>query len=101
MPRPLALAAALLLASSLLAFGCGKQGEGERCDINNNNADCAGDLICKSSEDLNRSSDVCCPETGSVEPACIPNVGTGGGGGAGGGSSSGGSGNEGGGTAGR
>jgi hypothetical protein len=84
---------ALLVLSTtcLTAIGCGKQGEGERCSVDNpNNEDCEAGLICTPGSELNRQTDVCCPESGSTEPACIPNVGTGGAGGGGGGATTGG-----------
>src|ERR1044071_8900619 len=42
---------AVLLAASL--FGCAKQGEGERCDLNSGNLDCDTGLICRSGDQLN------------------------------------------------
>ncbi len=58
-------ALALCLAAPLLG-GCAEQGEGERCDIKNDNLDCSGDLVCKTLRSLNRGATgaVCCPENG-------------------------------------
>jgi hypothetical protein len=49
-----------------LAFGCSKQGQGERCDQNNGNLDCDGDLVCKGEAQLSltgntRGVGLCCP----------------------------------------
>jgi hypothetical protein len=50
-----------------LAFaGCSKQGQGERCDQNNGNLDCEGDLVCKGEAQLSlqgqtRGVGLCCP----------------------------------------
>ena len=49
-----------------LAFGCSKQGQGERCDPNNSNLDCEGDLVCKGDTQLTltgntRGVGLCCP----------------------------------------
>ena len=52
------LSAALLVASfSVFYLACGKQGEGERCDVANGYDDCQDGLIC-----LARG--VCCPGPG-------------------------------------
>jgi hypothetical protein len=70
--RTIALAA--LAALSLL--GCPTQGEGERCNIENGNDDCAEGLLCKSSRDLGGNADICCPDGASDNPECIPGGGT-------------------------
>ena len=47
-----------------LAFACGKQGEGERCDPNSASLDCDFGLICRTSDQLNNVSTgagLCCP----------------------------------------
>jgi hypothetical protein len=49
-----------------LALGCSKQGQGERCDQNNGNLDCSGDLVCKGEAQLSltgntRGVGLCCP----------------------------------------
>ena len=48
-------------AWGLLGFGCGLQGEGERCDLLNNNDDGQDGLVCTSKTTVNLLSDVCCP----------------------------------------
>jgi hypothetical protein len=57
---------AVLLAASL--FGCSKQGEGERCDLNSGNLDCDTGLICRSGDQLNigigEGFALCCPPDG-------------------------------------
>ncbi len=94
--RPLLTSLAIVLsvfaAASLSSTGCGRQGEGDRCDLANGksgeDSDCGDGLVCTSSQELGTSSDICCPETGSpTELACIPGTGpgSGGAGGAGGG----------------
>jgi hypothetical protein len=60
---------------------CSEQGEGERCDTNNAQLDCATGLICRSREQLNiedegRGVALCCPPDG-VPPtvdACRANT---------------------------
>src|SRR5690606_24127429 len=73
--RPHALGSFLRLATSMLlvasALGCAEQGEGERCDLANDNTDCEGDLVCTSLRSLNRGTvgAVCCPENNSSQSA--------------------------------
>lgn len=84
---PLMLGGALVLT----APGCGRQGEGERCDVANGtkgeDSDCADGLFCKSSQLLEHgNTSVCCPEDGTfTDVGCIPksagNTGDGGSGG--------------------
>jgi len=77
MSRILALrtiALASLAALSLL--GCPTQGEGERCNIENGNDDCAEGLLCKSSRELGGNADICCPDGASDNPECIPGGGS-------------------------
>jgi hypothetical protein len=66
-------AAALLVTLGLMgAVACSNQGEGERCDPNNDNEDCASGLTCQKIE--GQSSPLCCPpapQPASVS-ACIP-----------------------------
>lgn len=81
--RGLLFALAVALAAVAPA-SCGKQGEGERCTVENGNEDCDTGLVCVSGAELGQSSDVCCPESGSEDKRCNPLVGTGGGGGTGG-----------------
>jgi hypothetical protein len=76
---PRRLLAAIAFASFtafLFAAGCGKQGEGERCDTQNNDDDCAEGLVCVSKSDLHGNADICCPPSGSTNPECIPSAGT-------------------------
>src|SRR4051812_13997174 len=75
----------LLVSALVLPFtaqGCGLQGEGERCDVDNLDDDCDTGLVCTAGEDLdNPNTDICCPADGiSTVPACIPGAlgGTGG-----------------------
>lgn len=66
-------AAALLVTLGLMgAVACSNQGEGERCDPNNDNKDCSSGLTCQKIE--GQSSPLCCPpapQPASVS-ACIP-----------------------------
>lgn len=82
--RRLPFALSLSVLATLFAFlgqGCSAQGEGQRCNIGNNNDDCAEGLVCKSSRELGGSADICCPETGTTDAAeCIPGGTTGTGG---------------------
>ncbi len=91
----------LLLVLAVLSFaalkssaGCSAQGEGQLCSILNNNTnantsdDCQAGLVCVAK----LGYDVCCPPSGSTDPACegggiVGGVGGGGVGGAGGSSS--------------
>ena len=93
--RSSTLLSMILTSALVLAAGCSKQGEGERCSTDNGNADCADGLECTSSKKLLGPADICCPTSGgSNDPACIPGGlgGTGGGGGTGGSISTGGGG---------
>jgi hypothetical protein len=97
--RALAL---LVLGLSTLTLGstlgaCEQQGEGERCEIANGDADCAAGLVCKSASELGGETDYCCPASGSANPVCIPGGNTGGSGTGGGGTGGGGTGGTGGG----
>lgn len=67
----LPLLAATVAAAALFA-ACSQQGEGERCTIENGNDDCGEGLVCTSAEQLGGNADICCPPSGSEEPACIP-----------------------------
>ena len=51
---------------------CSDQGEGERCDENNNNDDCAAGLTCRKIQ--GRDVALCCPppSTPTTVAACIP-----------------------------
>ncbi|HKQ69825.1 MAG TPA: hypothetical protein VJT73_10830 [Polyangiaceae bacterium] len=55
----------------LSVLGCSAQGEGERCDQNNGNADCASGLQCSAIPSTNDYR-VCCPPDGVVSsnPLC-------------------------------
>ena len=62
-------------AGWLVLSACSNNGEGERCQVNNNNDDCADGLICLASSQVNpsyNSSDRCCPvdRTRASHPAC-------------------------------
>ena len=70
--RTLALAA----SAALSLLGCPTQGEGERCNIENGNDDCAEGLVCKSSRELGGNADICCPDGASDNPECIPGGGS-------------------------
>lgn len=62
MSRFASLLAASLVVSTLAVFampGCSNQGEGERCDPNNNNDDCASGLTCQTI--AGQPSPLCCP----------------------------------------
>ncbi|MEZ4443263.1 MAG: hypothetical protein R3B72_29475 [Polyangiaceae bacterium] len=63
-----------LMGAFMASPGCGRQGEGERCDADNNDDDCADGLICRRGTDLGRNADVCCPEDVAAATAidCIP-----------------------------
>ena len=61
-PKPRALG--LYLLGFALAFGCAKQGEGERCDQNNADLDCEPGLVCRGESQLSikgRGVALCCP----------------------------------------
>ncbi|HTV23528.1 MAG TPA: hypothetical protein VMG12_32790 [Polyangiaceae bacterium] len=67
--HPAALIGALLCALVLAA--CGKQGEGERCDLNSGSLDCEVGLVCRSADQLSlqgqqRGWALCCPPDDSV-----------------------------------
>jgi hypothetical protein len=68
--RPTHLFGALLCFSFLAA--CGKQAEGERCDLNSGNLDCDTGLVCRSGDQANisggRGVALCCPPDG-VSPS--------------------------------
>jgi hypothetical protein len=65
-----------------LALGCGRQGEGERCDRKNGtegpDSDCADGLVCTESARLDTVSDICCPPEGqpATALACLGVPGT-------------------------
>jgi hypothetical protein len=67
---------ALAASAALSLFGCPTQGEGDRCNIENGNDDCAEGLLCKSSRELGGNADICCPDGASDNPECIPGGGS-------------------------
>jgi hypothetical protein len=76
------------VGSLLWAPGCGKQGEGERCDKQrNNDTDCEAGLVCTRADDLvdksQNAADRCCPPEGETitDDRCQRSTGTGGSGG--------------------
>jgi hypothetical protein len=54
-----------VLAFALISTACGKQAEGERCDLNSGSLDCETGLICRSADQLSintgRGWALCCP----------------------------------------
>jgi len=75
-----------VIGGALLAIGsaCSNQGEGERCEVENNNDDCKTDegLICFEANLLsNTTSDRCCPADRSkaTHPVCKTSTDIGGG----------------------
>jgi len=63
-PFPIPRALGLCLLGLLLALGCAKQGEGERCDQNNADLDCEPGLVCRGEAQLSikgRGVALCCP----------------------------------------
>lgn len=53
------------LACALTLIACGKQSEGERCDLNSGPLDCETGLVCRSADQLSieqgRGWALCCP----------------------------------------
>lgn len=69
-----------LIAAFVAITACSNQGEGDRCETANGNADCdtSAGLICYPQAQLtNTSSDRCCPEDRSraTHPICKTSVG--------------------------
>jgi hypothetical protein len=67
--------AIVMILPALLAFGCSKQGEGERCDTNSGNLDCDTGLICRTPPQptlQSRGVAICCPGDGvaPTQDAC-------------------------------
>lgn len=60
------------LACALILTACGKQGEGERCDLNSGSYDCETGLVCRSADQLGLQGvggwALCCPPDG-VQPS--------------------------------
>ena len=70
-----AVVTSLTLGGWLVLTACSNNGEGERCQVNNNDDDCEQGLICLASSQVNpsyNSSDRCCPidRTTASHPAC-------------------------------
>lgn len=72
--RHAALAVLLGLSLAPLAVvSCGRQGEGQQCSRQNDDADCEDGLVCTSSLELGTVTDICCPpDQTSTFAACIP-----------------------------
>ncbi len=85
-PRSLVAMLASAAALSLAPPGCSDYAEGDRCDANNGDDDCAAGLKCtKVAQTNGNNSDLCCPADGvATVPACVPGTGGGGAGGTGG-----------------
>ena len=72
-PRAFVVALSLFaLPVAFLPLSCAGQGEGDRCDHKNGDADCATGLVCKQSQELGGNADICCPNGTSQNPECIP-----------------------------
>jgi hypothetical protein len=79
----------VIVGVSSLLFACSKQGQGERCELLNGNADCESGLVCASARELRAKDEVdrCCPPVGVAfsSPRCdrsgAPALGSGGTGG--------------------
>jgi hypothetical protein len=70
-----AVVTTLTIGGWLVLSACSNNGEGERCQFNNNNDDCQDGLLCLASSQVNPSynnSDRCCPadRTKATHPAC-------------------------------
>jgi hypothetical protein len=70
-----AVVTTLGMSGWLVLSACSNSAEGERCQVNNNNDDCADGLVCLASSQVNpsyNSSDRCCPvdRTTASHPAC-------------------------------
>jgi hypothetical protein len=70
-PRPsFASPVAGLLLCLALGWGCAKQAEGERCDLNNGDLDCDTGLVCRGEANLSikgRGIALCCPAVGDTK----------------------------------
>ena len=69
----LTLGALLSLAGLAVGSGCSLQGEGERCDPANNDADCESGLVCVTGDDLVglrgiEQAGLCCPKSNPTGP---------------------------------
>ena len=47
-PRSILVHVSLVAAALVAAVACANQGQGDRCDKNNNNTDCSAGLVCTS-----------------------------------------------------
>jgi hypothetical protein len=60
------------LACALILTACGKQGEGERCDLNSGSPDCEVGLVCRSADQIGLQAlpgwALCCPPD-DVQPS--------------------------------
>jgi hypothetical protein len=70
-----AVATTIAIGGWLVLSACSNNGEGERCQFNNNNDDCQDGLVCLPSSQVNpsyNSSDRCCPvdRSTATHPAC-------------------------------
>lgn len=73
----------LALGASVFTPACGRQGEGERCSLQNGDNDCDGSLVCTPASRLRGDGvDRCCPESASSydDVRCTPRIGGSGGG---------------------
>jgi hypothetical protein len=52
--------------------GCGNEGEGQQCSVDNGNDDCETGLLCTDHNTLHTQVDICCPAANPTNPACIP-----------------------------
>jgi hypothetical protein len=67
---------AVSLAALCFTLGCGKQGEGERCDPANGSLDCDTGLVCRDATELGlgaqgdlRGAALCCPPADGTTPS--------------------------------
>jgi len=63
------------VAAWVVLVACSNNGEGERCQVENNNDDCQDGLICLSKSNVNQgynNGDRCCPvdRSTATHPAC-------------------------------
>jgi hypothetical protein len=74
MRRPASLFGLSLVATAfVVASACSDQGEGQRCDRNNNDADCSPGFVCLPTASLTglkapTGSAICCPGPGGPAP---------------------------------
>lgn len=73
--RIVSIVLCLALGGVAVVTACSNYGEGERCDVNNNNDDCQNPLQCTPKAQINspfNSSDRCCPvdRATATHPAC-------------------------------